>query len=285
MTGNVLIFYEKHTETAPTKALISLMPFLSSHGLKTHCFEDPSDYSKENFISSVKSAIEYHKYGLKVRSLFEGYARNLLVNHFSNEEEINSLSRYQQKNIIEQVRLVAKGYVEALKLSLKLVEAMDQNNVDFCTMDLPNQERLALEQSSNNNFEKIPTRDKHMVQNILSHIHKGDVSVLVGSDHFNIATELKAKSIDVREYYITTSGIEPILPGIARGDYCLRGKETFINSIMSFFGLGDDSSKCDNHKLDGIVIDLNYDPSLNATKLIADDLTGTVYSDYHSGEL
>jgi len=269
MKCKVIIFYESHLDHYPTYTIIDLLPFFKT-GTLTHCFEDPMDSTKQQFLSDLEKAKKWHQEGIQTTSFNSAYSQFIMDGRLSNEE-LNSYSPNQRKEIMEQIHYIATSSVANLNASLILVSEMDKYGVSFCTMDMSKGDRNILIRSSASPIKQIISRDHIMAENIHSHCQDGTVSVLVGAEHFNIATLLRQSGVNVKEYYITKTPPEEYREGYNRGDYCLRSDNKA-------------DPVCLNHKLNGLVIDLAYDPSVNPTISVLRDLLGVNLDSHHEDE-
>jgi len=272
--NNVIIFYEKQNKPEPTKAIIDLLPFLKSHGINTHCFDDSNDRNKQEFVDGLTSEANIHKkLGLNAKSLTDPYVKYMinsgavLINHNATP------SKNDEKYIIKGVHDLAKGVIQTLNLAIDLIDHMDKNDIDFCNINLPLSDIKKLEYRLITANEKLDIRNEYRTNKIIEKLAKGDVSILIGADNFGIATKLREKDVKVREYFIN---YDNTYPSLSKSDYCLmEGQKIAIERPEEF------NKTCRGHHLDGLIV---RDKSLNASEVIIGDLMNSIYSAHQNDE-
>ena len=218
------IFYEHHQYANTKKTIRKLMSVFKDMGVKSVCLEEPSD----------DTIIDTRKYLREAKKTFK--SQNKVEGEFA-------------------------LYLKVFDQYLRLLKAMDQKKINFCSMDYTNKKRESLDSSDLKRIDKYDLRNLHMVDIIDKELTKGSVIVLVGASHFKLASLLKEKNHDVQEYYIPSYKLVEQYED--PGDICLRDP----NNKVAY---------CDAYE--GMLIDLYKFPGLNATQIVMNNILG--YDNY-----
>jgi len=260
----VVVFYTKENSHEPIKALIKLLPFLRFHGLTTHCFDSHGDYTEQNFLETLRYWIQNLRNDLKtipetIAVLDPSIVNLMLLCGITLIPNNPNLPQDELNQIKTDIETSINRHIELLNLVIKSVETIRHNGINFCTINLPT-ERTSPGQQKTDIFKT----NEYIPDKILERLEQGEtVSILVTSENFGIATELKEHGVTVREYYIN---YDPSYPQYSRPDYCLVEERRFMETAKEFLGL---ETYCGGYHLDGLVI---RDPSMDPVVLIRQDL-------------
>ncbi|AIL64550.1 hypothetical protein NOVO_00700 [Rickettsiales bacterium Ac37b] len=249
----VIIFYEKHHEKYSAQVINILTPLLKKSGVKVYCFEEPSDKSKPDILNTYLLNIKLLTQCANIESILDE-CKILIPSKLS-----DIYKNIPLEHILEYIRTFSRALLESFKETVLLFKQTDASDLHFCTMDMPQIKRNAMENVSTT-IESYKKRDHYMATKILEQCNnKGDVLALVGATHFSIATLLRKKDIDVKEYYVAASQPNHYT-GANIGDLCLH------TSNPSKY------KECDEYQNKVLTVALYDDPGLNATEIIGKDL-------------
>lgn len=257
----VVLFYENHTEKEPAEAIKNLRSLLKTIGIKSYCFEEPKDRDRDSVLKVFKEQVAYMSSILSEKVTFdsEGIQNILAISSVQDSVSTYSSEQVKAKFVKDAIKLCG-NMISSINESIAIVEHANNVDFQFCAMDMATEAKSVLEARSDiNTMEKVEIRSTVMANHILKQCKQGGVLALVGASHFKIATLLREQGLNVKEYYIAKHAESPQVDDI--GDHCMLGKRSSENLY------------CQNHHLNGLVIDLFHYPDLNATQLVAEDLS------------
>ncbi len=267
---NIIIFYEKHDDKHPIKTIKDLSSLLKNIGIKSYCFEEPSNESKEELLGIYESQLNRLKSQTKVSSFQDNYIKSLIASGVLQLQDDNGdfkevtpqsiLSNEEKKAILHYAKELATSMVESLEETVSLIHQTDEVNLNFCSMDMPRTSRFELNSQGIDALRQLRIRNEYMKNEILEQCKKGDVLALVGAARFGLADLLRDEKLNVKEYYVTNRPMQMVTESEI-GDFCLRSTDHDKYLI------------CGAVNFNGLVIDLYNDPDLDPVQLIANDLT------------
>jgi hypothetical protein len=262
---NVIMFYESHSDKSAGEAIRTLTPLLKKIGIKSFCFEEPSDENKYSLMKVYESQVAVMKANMNVDNFENQYVQRFLASGRITIPDVNGvakiitpqtpLSKEQKTAILHYINEFTSNMVDSLEETLQLMHLTDGKELDFCSMDMPRIARSELKRRGVNDEQEILIRNGHMKKKIFEQCEKGDVLVLVGANHFHLAHQLRNEGIKVKEYFITAKPLQTILEDCVQSNF---------NDQLT---CGKDGS------FDGLIVDLYNYPDSNAPQLIAGDIS------------
>jgi hypothetical protein len=277
----VILFYEKHTDKNPARVINELTPLFKQNGIKSYCFEEPSDEPKDYLLYVLEFQLDSLKACSNVKTLNEDCSKRALASGmvaFVDQDGIRNkiatsdkgLSKLEKALALNFIQRLYTGMADSFEETITLFRQTDDEKLNFCTMDMPRADRAKMEQ---NNIKQLDKRNEYMADKIFAECQqKGDVVALVGASHFEIANLLRSKGVNLKEYYVASDEIQ--YDNVEIGDMCLRG-ETATKASKKM---------CSNYQHNAKVVDLYHNPELNATDIIGKDL-GLFKTSYLHDEL
>jgi hypothetical protein len=246
--NKVVMFYESHSDAAPANTIIELTDFFKEYGIKSYCFEEPSNEPKSQMTKLLSKAIK------------------------DIESRIEILSK-TNSNEIEIIKYILNFSRESYKSTIELANLTNDKDLHYCSIDMTRSERTKMEKSVTNEFKQIDIRNEYMYKKVLEQCDKyGDVVTLVGAVHFDIAHFLRRDGIEVKEYFIKATASK-VSEEIEEDPY-----------LQCFNNLQDKPRDlCHEYKMNGLILDLDENPYLDAAALIKQDLMGS--ANIHHDEL
>lgn len=268
---NIILFYERHDDKISALTISALSGNLKQAGVKSYCFEEPADNTRASLIEGYKANIDWLDNLISANSFNNPYIQQIAASGLlvifdktgKSHKQVTAgshLSAAEKAQVVKSAHKYGVGMKESIQATLNLVE---QTDMEFCAMDIPSQKRARLDSMGASELQTTTVRNKYMAKKIMEQCdERGDVAALVGASHFHIASLLREKGVSVKEYYITDAPVNILSEDLLSEymhDLCLRTEQK-------------DHKICDNHKFDGLIIDLYAAPDADPAELIARDL-------------
>lgn len=270
---NVILFYETHDDPSPSNVMIKLLDDMKQIGIKALCVEDPSDYDKKTTKNLLSKNIKtIFNYADSIKDVSHPYVKNMLnegaiLNQYTGEimKPDDVLDEYTQNEVIDSAKDMIKGIAKAIQATLNLIKSAEKKKFSYFNIDMDSNKRAAFEQKYEGS-ELISIRDKVMADNLINLCNKGYDSVyLVGAMHFDVATQLRASNITVREYFIKED----------KYNIKYEADKQYKSDLFATFCLIDQINHtfCKNHKFEGVIVNPFLDTN-EQIDLIRQDLLG-----------
>ena len=249
----VIIFYEFHQDKYPAEAVLRVVNDLKKIGIKSLCFEEPSDHTREYTIQNFKQSFaKLFQVFQSIKSIKHPYVQNLLKSQqfFTPQGKIidprTKIDKAIELEMIKTAKYSMLQFIESINATINLMALTYEQDFNYYNIDVSLKERSST-YSFNTKTGERAHRNKVMSAKLLELCQKDlDPLLLVGAGHFDIATQLRTSGIKVKEYFVSENKHPEVS---AKGDI----SHDHIPTLCLVKRL--DIPLCKNHKFDGVVIE------------------------------